>query len=255
MDQTTINLLLLTLPLLVGGTVAALNSSAVNDAAEKIEAWIKRTQLRASTRGGWFFGYLLNPLLWLAVKFADWSDSLAHGGVKNGVRVAATLYLIAAWGFLLYVAVAVAFTILMFVAALYLLSLIFGDSSSSTGSNEEVNSLSERPPIGPRGTRLVKEGIFFDTPTGDKVTEDGRIVKEGILFDTPSGMRIDDEGRLVEECIFFDTPTGTKMNSDGRIVEEGLLFDSPTGTKIDADGRVVEEGILFDSPTGMQFKK
>ena len=252
MDQTTINYLLLTIPLIVGGTVAALNSSVVNENTEKIEAWTRQAQSSVSARGGWFFGYILNPMLWLAVKFADWSDSMAHRGAKNGVRVAATLYLVAAWGFLLYVALAVVVVIVMFFAALYVISLITGGSSNSS---DEVSSERESRPIGPRGTRLVKEGVFFDTPTGDKVTEEGRLVKEGLFFDTESGMKIDDEGRLVKEGIFFDTPTGTKIDSEGRIVEEGVFIDSPTGTKIDADGRVVEEGVFFDSQTGMRFKK
>ncbi|MBZ0092036.1 MAG: hypothetical protein K8F27_07430 [Sulfuricellaceae bacterium] len=254
MNQATINALILVSPLVVGGAIAAINSNGINDTTENIEAWTRRTQTNVSAKRGWFYRYVLNPILWVLVKFSDWSDSFAHRGAKNGIRTTAALYLITAWCFLIYVAVAIIVGIVMIIAMIYIASLFLGGESNSS---EEDNHVSERKRqlVGPRGTRLVKEGLFLDTPTGTKITEDGRIVKEGIFSDTPTGMKIDEDGRLVKEGIFSDTPTGTKINDKGQIVQEGLFVDSPSGTKIDSDGRIVEEGLFSDSPTGMKFKK
>lgn len=108
MNQQTINILIWASPLIVGGIIAAVNSEGVNDTTEKAEAWSRRTQSKVSTKRSSLNRYLINPVLYTIVLFSNWTDSFTHRGVKNGVRVSATLYLIAAWCFLIYAALTIA---------------------------------------------------------------------------------------------------------------------------------------------------
>lgn len=92
MNQETINILIWILPLLVGGIIAAVNSEDINNTTEKAEAWTRQTQSQVSKKKTLLNRYLINPVLFTIVFFSDWTDSFKHRGVKNGVRVAATLY-------------------------------------------------------------------------------------------------------------------------------------------------------------------
>ena len=85
------------LPLLIGAAVAAFNKDRINEMTESIEARFRGWKQKTAGRDGFLFRYVLNPLLWTIVKFFDWTDGFAHRGLKNGVRVATTLYLIALW--------------------------------------------------------------------------------------------------------------------------------------------------------------
>lgn len=96
MTQETINILLLITPLVIGGIIAVINADEVNNATEKAEAWVRKTQTNLGTKKGWFSRYITNPVLWMIVKFSDWTDGFEHRGLKNGTRVTATLYLLAA---------------------------------------------------------------------------------------------------------------------------------------------------------------
>jgi len=58
-----------------------------------------------AARTGWVSRYVVHPLLWILVRFCDWTDGFTHRGLKNGARVAASLYLVALWLYLIYVAV------------------------------------------------------------------------------------------------------------------------------------------------------
>ena len=48
MNENISFILILTVPILVGGIIAALNSNGTNESTEKVEAWIRRTQGRVS---------------------------------------------------------------------------------------------------------------------------------------------------------------------------------------------------------------
>ena len=81
------------------------------------------------------------------------------------------------------------------------------------------------------------------------------VAREGFFVDTPTGQRIDEDGRLVDEGFFVDTPTGIRIREDGRVVEEGFFVDTSTKGRIDEDGRLVDEGFVVDIPTGTKFVK
>jgi len=104
-EQTTYILLGLT-PLVLGGVIAAANQDGINNLTEGIESGIRRRQESVSQKGGWFNRFVLNPILLILVKFSDITDSFSHRGLKNGTRVAATLYFVGAWIYLMMIAFA-----------------------------------------------------------------------------------------------------------------------------------------------------
>ena len=122
MTQETLNMVLLFSPLVIGGIISASNAEEVNATTEKAEAWIRRTQTKAAVKNGWFGRYIANPILWLIVRFSDWTDDFTHRGLKNGIRVAATLYLFALWCYILFVAFM--FVVVLAVCA-FILYIIF----------------------------------------------------------------------------------------------------------------------------------
>jgi len=130
--EVIIYIILFTLPLVIGGIIAIINSTGVNNTIEKFEAWIRKRQQKTSINSGWFAKYIINPMLWLIVKFSDWTDGFAHRGFKNGVRIATTLYLIAIWLFLLY---AVFIIVVIIVIAVIILWIVF---KLALNSNEDV---------------------------------------------------------------------------------------------------------------------
>jgi hypothetical protein len=137
MNQEAINFLLWILPLLIGGIIAAINSDSVNETTEKAESWTRRTQTNVSARNSWFYQYITNPVLWTIVKFCDWTDSFTHRGLKNGVRVAATLYLIAAWCFLIYAAFMIAVFLIIGAVIIYIVFKVLVNSDEDVKQGYE----------------------------------------------------------------------------------------------------------------------
>ncbi len=115
-SMATLGIVVLLLPLIAGGTIAALNADSINETTEKIEAWFREKQQFFSGKTGKIYRFALNPLLFLIVKFSNWTDSFDNRGLKNGTRVTITLYLIGIWLLLVYFAIS-------FVIALFLLAL------------------------------------------------------------------------------------------------------------------------------------
>ena len=143
MNQGTLNIVLLAIPLLVGGMVAAINSTGVNATTEKLEGFARARYQRTSVSSGWFSKYIINPVLWAVVKFCDWTDGFRHRGVKNGARIGATLYLIATWLFLLYVAISIVLIIAVSIAILYIALAVMGGSNTTRRDSSG--------PVGERG--------------------------------------------------------------------------------------------------------
>lgn len=140
MNQGIFNAILLATPIAIGGLIAAINAKGINDTTERVEAWTRKQCVNS----GWF-AYIINPILWIIVKFCDWTDGFTHQGLKNGIRIAATLYLIAAWLLILYVAfmIAVGIAISIFMIWLFwfkLMPMVFETMEGSSGSHKQDNS-------------------------------------------------------------------------------------------------------------------
>jgi len=238
-------------PVLIGCLFPLLGVVQLSGMVNGWEQRFDRLRSRAQGSNGKFSRYFLRPLstgsLWLWKQTTPiWNPDL-----RAGLRLTAAIYL---WGGMaialatvIYVMIIVVLAILFILLMLWIASLVLsGSGSSSGGGHKWKERLS--------GTRIIDEGVLFDTSTGMKVNEDGRLMKENFLFDQPTGIKINDEGQIVREGFLYDDPTGIRLNEDGQVMKEGF-FDAPTGMKIDDQGQVVEEGIVFDKPTGKKFTK
>ncbi len=193
MNQEPIYILLWISPLIIGGVIAAINSSGVNDSTEKVEAWTRRMQAKVALETGWFYNLIIHPVLWIIVKFCDWTDSFEHRGLKNGVRVAATLYLIAAWCFLLYLAFMAVLIVLIVGVILYVIFKVL------LSSNEEVN----------RGYEKGKRVFQSSRSNQDDLTENmglhGQKIYSGTnWFNEELKGRVDNEGYIYKGTNWFN---------------------------------------------------
>ena len=98
------NIWFLLTPLIIGGIIAAFNSEGLNQASENVESWFRKAYQNNSNYTGWFRRFIVRPILWLLVQFSDWTDSFMNRGLKNGVRIALTLYAIMLWMYILFAA-------------------------------------------------------------------------------------------------------------------------------------------------------
>lgn len=252
-------------PVLLGALFPLGRWTDGTDRVNGLERYLEGSLAKAKAGTGKLELYFLRPLSAGTLGIWKRTARVADPHLRAGLRVMLALFFgalmlaaLAIVGYVLLVvviAVAVLAFTLKFVLE-YLSDSLGGKSSASPSDSRDEHERRPEPPIpGPRGTRLVREGLFVDTPTGTAVSGDGRIVREGIVDGAPTGRRIDEDGRLVDEGIFVDTPTGTRILEDGRIVEEGFFVDTPTGRRIDEDGRMVDEGVFVDTSTGMRFVK
>lgn len=143
---------LLIAPLVIGGVVAVANSSQVNQSTEKAESWIRTQKDSRSDGSGWFSGYILYPLLWTNVRFCNWTDDFEHRGLKNGTRVAASLYFLGFWLFILYVAFSVIVGIIIFGGIIYVLGALLSDSDAGTKTSSTRSQ--------PKSSGSTSSGLF-----------------------------------------------------------------------------------------------
>ncbi len=128
MDQTTKSAIIWLSPLIIGIVIALINSTAVNNVTESIERWFRRAQNKVSVGGGWFNNLVLNPVLWVINKFSDWTDSFKHQGLKNGVRISSSLYVLVGWGYLVVLAFMAIVVIVVSVVLLFVVLKAIIDS-------------------------------------------------------------------------------------------------------------------------------
>jgi hypothetical protein len=83
MTQEMKYIMILISPLVLGGLIAAFNMKSINKGTESIETRLRRKQANAIIKRGWFYRFMINPVLWIIIKFCDWTDSFSHGGLKN----------------------------------------------------------------------------------------------------------------------------------------------------------------------------
>ena len=113
MNHNALTILFLCFPAICGGAIALINSPKLNDASEKLESLIRQWEGSIAVKKGFFSKLVVNPPLRIIVKLCDWTDSLAHRGVKNGIRAATALYVLEVW------------LLLIGYAFMFVLSLIF----------------------------------------------------------------------------------------------------------------------------------
>jgi hypothetical protein len=256
MEQFNWYVLIWLVPLLVGAIVAAANKDPVNDVTERIESRFRDWKSRVASRDGFLFRWVLNPLLWTIVKFFDWTDGFSHRGLKNGVRVATTLYLIALWLLLLYSAIVIAVMVAMVLLGLFIVGKILSassDSGSSSYSYSNADDDDDSRNVRPRGGRSVRKTDWLGEEYVERTDEDGNVVsrsrvREGLF----SGKYVETsgaDGKVVARTESREGLLGERFmetrDSDGAVTsrtreKEGWLGDRYSETE-DAHGEVVEE--------------
>jgi len=249
MNQATINILILVSPLLVGGIIAAINANSVNDTTEKAEAWTRRTQIRVSARRGWFYSYIVNPILWTIVKFSDWTDSFTHRGLKNGARVAATLYLIAAWCFLIYAAFMIAVVLVIGAVIIYIVFKVLVSSNDNVrrgyeigrgvfNSNKQNRKEDATDFVGLKGKKIYSGTNWFNEELKGRVDNEGNIYKGTNWFTEEKIGRIDEDGNIWKGTNFFNEEKVGRIDKDGNIHKGTNWFNEEKAGRIDKDGNI-----------------
>jgi len=139
MTQNTLDIILFLSPVAIGGIIATVNTEVANNTTENVEAWTRKTQSQEALKTGWFSRFITNPVLWLIVKFSDWTDDFTHRGLKNGTRVAATLYLIGIWIYLLFAAFMVLLALAIGAIILYIVFKVLISSDNSFKKGHETS--------------------------------------------------------------------------------------------------------------------
>lgn len=248
MSQVTFYSILWIAPLLVGGVIAAANADGVNEATEKFEAWLRRSQATLSSKNGWFSSYILHPIFWIVVKFCDWTDTITHRGLKNGARAAATLYLVAAWCFIIYVAVVIVVAVLIVAAIFYVILKIFLSSDDSRSRYERVSEVrytrAEREKedisrlVGVKGKRIYTGTNWFNEELKGRVDDEGNIYRGTNWFNEEKIGRIDNDGTIYEGTSFFNETKVGRIDEDGNLHKGTNWFNEERTGRIDKDGNI-----------------
>lgn len=255
MSPAVREVILLIIPLLIGGLIAGMNSNGVNEATERGEAWARQRQKRASAASGWPSRYVLNPLLWAIVTFCDWTDGFEHRGFKNGARVAATLYLLGLWIFILYAAVILVVAVVVIVIIIYFLAAATSKGSDDTETArtrsrpEKDDDEEVRAHVGVRGKKVYSGTNWFNEELKGRVDDEGNLYKGTNWFNEEKIGRIDDEGTIYQ---------GTSWMNEvkvGRIDEDGTLYKGTNWFTEEKTGRIDEDGTIHKGTSWFNEEK
>jgi hypothetical protein len=253
MTKETLNILFLLSPLLIGGIIAIINIDEVNDSTEKAEEWTRKTQSKVSIKNGWFSRYISNPILWIIVKFSDWTDDFTHRGLKNGIRVAATLYLIGVWLYLLFFAFMVIVTLAIIAVVIYIVFKVLLNTNDDVKQSYEkgrriVGAAGSGKRVNPNTGVIQKDGIFGWADTDQRIDpETGLVQTKGVIGWNDTETRINQEtGNIQKEGVFGYNDTDTRINPEtGVIQKNGILGWSDTDERINPEtGRHQKNGML-----------
>jgi hypothetical protein len=249
MKQETLNVILLLTPLVVGGVIAAMNTDMVNNVTEKAETWTRKTQTKTSLKRGWFSRYIANPILWIIVKFSDWTDGFTHRGLKNGTRVAATLYLIAAWCFILYSAFVIAVILVIVVVFYYIVFKVLINSNEDVKrgydkgqsvfkSNNQSRQEDVSDYAGLKGKKIYTGTNWFNEELKGRVDDKGNIYKGTNWFNEEKIGRIDEDGNILEGTNCFNEEKVGRIDEDGYLHKGTNWFNEVKTGRIDEDGNI-----------------
>ncbi len=99
---------------------------------KSFQSWFRKNQSIISKKKHWFNRYIINPVLYVIVKFSDWTDSFTNRGLKNGTRVTIILYLVGFWIFILLTLLLEAIKLLIIVGIIYVLIRLLFSSGNET---------------------------------------------------------------------------------------------------------------------------
>ena len=227
MSSQTLTYVLLFGPLVIGSIIALINADSVNETTEKAESWARKRHSKLSGSKNWFSKYVTGPLLWLMIQFSNWTDGFSQRGVKNGMRVALSLYIIIIWCVVIYNLIKALIFITIALAVIFVLFnvLLSGDADANGGHE-----------AGRRVIGVAGRGQKANTKTG-------RVQEEGLMGWENTEMRTDPKtGKVQEEGLVTWNDTDTKVDQQSGIIKkEGLIGYDETDTRIHPETGIIQK--------------
>lgn len=251
-------IVLIFFPLLAGILVFLLNKESINIITEKVESWFRKKKDKSAEKQGLFSRFVIRPFLTVIVKLCDWTDSLSHRGLKNGIRIALSLYFLALWIYLLYVAFIVIAAIAIMIGVLIILFKILTGSESEppddslprytnrTVQEDKENIMSS---VGIRGKKIYQGTSWFNEEMKGRIDDDGIIYKGASWLNEERIGRIDENGSIYKGTNFFNE---VKI---GHIEENGTVFKGSNWFNEEMAGRIVEDGNIYKGSSKMNEAK
>jgi len=249
MTKETLNTILFITPLVIGGIIAAINAESANLTIENAVAWTRKTQTKTSIKKDWFSRLIANPILWIIVRLSDSTEDFSNRGIKNGMRIAATLYIIAAWCYILYTALIIAVVIVIAGVILYVVFKVLINSnedikrgfekgqgvlnSNTQGKQEDVNDFS-----GLKGKKIYSGTNWFNEELKGRVDDEGNIYKGTNWFNEEKIGRIDEDGNILAGTSFLNETKVGRIDEDGNLHKGTNWFNEEKTGRIDEDGNI-----------------
>ncbi len=224
-----IEIIILLVPLIVGGIQAYKKYDAVDDFTENYNDWItekSRNTGRGNTLPAKIARFTLVPFYSLFTTIHDLTENIRDFGLRSGIRIAAYLYLVA---FLFVIFITIGYKVLILAVLAFVLLIAFvlirnslpGRRSTAFGDSSEGFVEKIWPFFRSDSTRERVAGLFdvaqIDVDyTGNILTYEkgaapgkkkiGRVDKHGHIYDTRRAAAvkigwIDDQGRVIGDRI------------------------------------------------------
>lgn len=242
MNENLVVILLLSVPAVAGGVIAFINSEKINRLTERIEAWLRRRRGINGIKKGFFSRWVVRPPLWFCVKLCDWTDSLAHRGVKNGIRTASAMYVLGLWTlFAMYAFVAVLALVcgaLILVVVFMILGQVLGGNQRSSRERERE---SEELPAGGavvRNKRFYSGTSWFNEELEGRVDEKGNIYRGTHWTNEEKIGRFDDDGNVFRGTGFWNEEAVGRVDEDGNLIKGTNWWNEEKVGRIDEKGDV-----------------
>lgn len=244
-NQTQIILILL-VPIFIGAIIAIINHNKINDITERIELWFRNSLANTKTKKGKFNKFIIYPIVWLIVKFSDWTDGFSHRGLKNGVRTSAILYLTISWFLLIIYSFAFLLMLAFSIAVIYfILKIIFNsDNSTSKTLVTETNTYNSQKQqntfetIGTHGKKIYSGSNWFNEELKGRVDEEGNIYSGTNFFNEEKIGRISDDGTIFKGSNYFNEEKVGRINKDGSLHKGSNWFNEEKTGRIDNNGNI-----------------
>lgn len=246
MNENILQILLLCVPAICGAVVAFTKSSKVDQTSEKVERWLRRRKEILSVKNGFFSKWVIRPPVRVIVKMCDWTDSLANVGVKNGIRLAAALYIIGMWVLLLINVFVLVMILVAVILGVLLVGWIIGQATS--GKDEAGNSEGREQRFDPRkimsGAVRQDKKIYEGTNWLNEELK-GRVDKEGNIYRGTNWLNEEKIGRIDGEGNMYRGTTWLNEELVGRTDEEGNILKGTNWLNEEKVGRVDEDGKVY----------
>jgi len=127
-------LVLLVLPVVIGGIITALDNARFDEGVEKIDQRIELLRSNIAGRKNVLYRFVLSPTLRVLTSIGELTGKIEQPALRSGVRVAVTLYFVTVWAILLFYVTIVLLAILLFIAVALAILWIIAKVAESDGS-------------------------------------------------------------------------------------------------------------------------